>query len=39
VGAQLRSEGWSTVAALESEAEAAALGCSHIWADGAVHAA
>lgn len=36
VGAQLRGEGWSTVAALDADADAAALNCTHIWADGAV---
>lgn len=35
IGAQLRAEGWATVAALDGSAEAAALGCTHVW-DGAI---
>lgn len=39
VGARLRAEGWVTVAGLAPEedaaAEAARLGCGHIWRDGA----
>jgi ATP phosphoribosyltransferase regulatory subunit len=35
VGAMLRSEGWATVAALDAAADAAALGCTHIW-DGRI---
>lgn len=39
VGAELRQQGWITVAALEAGAEAKALNCSHILADGAVRPA
>ncbi len=39
VGAELRQQGWITVAALEDGAEAKALNCSHILADGAVRPA
>ncbi len=39
VGSQLRQQGWITVAALESGADAGALNCSHIFADGAVRPA
>ena len=31
VGANLRTEGWTTVAALNPAADPAALNCSHIW--------
>ena len=41
-GAGLRDEGWVTIAGLAPEAdpaaEAARLGCSHLWQDGAVRA-
>ncbi|WP_439546146.1 ATP phosphoribosyltransferase regulatory subunit [Sandarakinorhabdus sp.] len=37
-GAQLRRDGWVTVAALAGE-DAATMRCSHIWADGAVQPA
>lgn len=36
VGAELRKQGWITVAALERGADAGALDCSHIFADGGV---
>ena len=39
IGAELRQQGWITVAALEAGAEAKALNCSHIFADGAVRPA
>ncbi len=39
IGAELRQQGWITVAALEVGAEAKALNCSHIFADGAVRPA
>jgi ATP phosphoribosyltransferase regulatory subunit len=39
IGAELRQQGWITVAALEAGAEAKALNCSHILADGAVRPA
>lgn len=35
VPARLRTEGWTTVAALSGNEDPAALGCTHIW-DGAV---
>ena len=41
-GARLRDAGWITIAGLAPEgdpaAEAARLGCSHLWQDGAAHA-
>jgi ATP phosphoribosyltransferase regulatory subunit len=41
-GQVLRDAGWSTVAGLDSvvddRAEAARLGCSHVWVDGTIHA-
>ena len=39
IGAELRQQGWITVAALEAGAEAKTLNCSHILADGAVRPA
>ena len=39
IGAELRQQGWITVAALEAGAKAKALNCSHIFADGAVRPA
>ena len=39
IGAELRQQGWITVAALEAGAQAKALNCSHIFADGAVRPA
>lgn len=39
IGAELRQQGWITVAALEAGAEAKTLNCSHIFADGAVRPA
>ena len=39
IGAELRQQGWITVTALEADAEAKALNCSHIFADGAVRPA
>lgn len=39
IGGELRQQGWITVAALEAGAEAKALNCSHIFADGAVRPA
>ena len=39
IGAELRQQGWITVAALEAGAETKALNCSHILADGAVRPA
>ena len=39
IGAELRQQGWITMAALEAGAEAKALNCSHIFADGAVRPA
>ncbi|WP_310474450.1 ATP phosphoribosyltransferase regulatory subunit [Sandarakinorhabdus sp.] len=39
VGTSLREQGWITVAGLESGTTAAALNCSHVWANGAVAAA
>ena len=39
IGAELRQQSWITVAALEAGAEAKALNCSHIFADGAVRPA
>jgi ATP phosphoribosyltransferase regulatory subunit len=39
IGAELRSDGWSTVAALDAETDAGALNCTHIWADGMVRPA
>jgi ATP phosphoribosyltransferase regulatory subunit len=33
-GANLRHEGWVTVAALDENDSALVLGCTHIWADG-----
>lgn len=39
VGARLRGEGWITVAALDAHADAAALGCSHVWTGDAVQPA
>jgi ATP phosphoribosyltransferase regulatory subunit len=39
IGAELRQQGWITVAALEAGAEAKALNYSHIFADGAVRPA
>ena len=39
IGGELRQQGWITVAALEAGAEAKALNCSHILADGAVRPA
>ena len=39
IGAELRQQGWITVAALETSADAKALGCSHVWADGAARPA
>jgi ATP phosphoribosyltransferase regulatory subunit len=35
VGAALRADGWITVAALDADADAGALGCSHVWQAGA----
>ena len=39
IGAELRQQGWITVTALEADAQAKALNCSHIFADGAVRPA
>ena len=39
VGPELRKQGWITVAALETGADASALNCSHIVADGVVRPA
>jgi ATP phosphoribosyltransferase regulatory subunit len=39
IGAELRQQGWITVAALESGADTGALNCSHIFVDGAVRPA
>ena len=39
IGAELRQQGWITVAALEAGAEAKALNCSHLFAYGAVRPA
>ena len=39
VGAQLRQQGWITVAALDGHTEAGALNCSHVWRDDAVRPA
>ena len=39
IGAELRQQGWITGTALEADAEAKALSCSHIFADGAVRPA
>ena len=35
IGAELRQQGWITVAALDGHADASAQACSHVWADGA----
>ena len=39
VGAELRQQGWITVAALDGNAQAGAMKCSHIWRDDAVRPA
>ena len=35
VGERLRADGTATIAALAPDDDAAALGCTHVWADGA----
>ncbi|WP_419825212.1 ATP phosphoribosyltransferase regulatory subunit [Sphingomonas sp.] len=35
-GAELRAQGYATVAALGDGDEATALGCAHVWADGSL---